>query len=114
MQSYDADVKKIPVACITAQDANMLRRMQTRGEKLIIHLQMDAQNLDPKISRNIIAEIRGHTNPDKVVLVSGHLDSWDVGQGAMDDGGGAMLSWNTLVVLKALGLRPRRTMRSVE
>jgi carboxypeptidase Q len=62
-------------------------------------------------SRNTIAEIKGKTDPDRVVMVSGHLDSWDVGQGAMDDGGGAFISWNSLVVLKNLGLRPKRTIR---
>lgn len=113
MQSYEETVKKIPVACITPQDAHMLTRMQNRGESIVIHLKMDARNLEPKTSRNTIAEIRGHTHPDKVVVVSGHLDSWDVGQGAMDDGGGAFLSWNSLVVLKALGLRPKRTMRVI-
>lgn len=72
---------------------------------------MDAKFYSNAVSRNTVAEVNGTTDPDKIVLVSGHLDSWDVGQGAMDDGGGAFISWNSLVVLKNLGLRPKRTIR---
>ncbi len=71
---------------------------------------MDHQE-SPTVSRNIVAEIIGKTIPEEVVLVSGHVDSWDVGQGAMDDGGGAYISWMSLAVLRNLGLRPRRTIR---
>lgn len=81
------------------------------GEKLVIKIYMEAESLPPVKSRNTIANIVGAQNPNKVVVVSGHLDSWDVGQGAMDDGGGAFISWNSLRILKALNLRPRRTIR---
>lgn len=110
-QSYSDGVKKIPTACITVEDAELLNRMYNRGSKLEIFLKMDSKFFANATSRNTIAEIKGSTDPDKVVLVSGHLDSWDVGQGAMDDGGGAFISWNSLVVLKNLGLRPKRTIR---
>lgn len=80
----------------------------------MINVKMGAQSLPSVNSRNTIAEIAGSTKPDKVVVVSGHLDSWDVGQGAMDDGGGAFISWNSLRILKALNLRPKRTIRSAE
>lgn len=110
-QDYSDDVKKIPTASITVEDAHMLRRMQDRGEEIAIELKMQAKTLPPATSRNTVAEIVGTSEPDKVVVVSGHLDSWDVGEGAMDDGGGAFLSWNAAVTLKALGLRPRRTIR---
>lgn len=76
-----------------------------------ILLKMNSRIIPNAMSRNTIGEIMGTDNPDKIVLVSGHLDSWDVGQGAMDDGGGAFISWNSLVVLKRLGLRPKRTIR---
>lgn len=83
------------------------------GKKLEIHLKMDAHLEEPTISRNVVAEIVGKNQPEKVVLVSGHVDSWDVGQGAMDDGGGAFISWKSLEVLRFLQLRPRRTIRCV-
>lgn len=81
------------------------------GSKLEILLKMDSKFFPNATSRNTVAEIKGTSHSNKVVLVSGHLDSWDVGQGAMDDGGGAFISWNSLVVLKNLGLRPKRTIR---
>lgn len=72
---------------------------------------MEAHEEQPVISRNVVAEIVGKTEPKKVVIVSGHIDSWDVGQGAMDDGGGAFISWKSLEVLRHLRLTPRRTIR---
>ena len=67
----------------------------------------------PGISRNTVSELVGSKYPNQVVLVSGHLDSWDVGQGAMDDGTGAFISWRALSIVKQLGLKPKRTLRSV-
>lgn len=110
-QDYSDNVTKIPTACITIEDANMLHRMQKRGQNITIELKMEAHTLPPKISRNTIAEIEGSQLKEKVVVVSGHLDSWDVGEGAMDDGGGAFISWSALVLLKKLNLRPKRTLR---
>lgn len=112
-QDYDDDVKKIPTACITAEDAHFLRRVQDRGEKIVIRLYMEAKTLSDVISRNTIAEIQGSERPKKFVVVSGHIDSWDVGEGAMDDGAGFMLSWNSLVILKQLNLIPKRTLRAI-
>ncbi|XP_071798668.1 carboxypeptidase Q-like [Asterias amurensis] len=112
-QDYSDGVKKIPVACIAVEDAEMLARMAARGTKLVIHLNMEAKTLPEVTSRNTVAEVVGSVYPEEVVLVSGHLDSWDVGQGAMDDGGGAFISWQALSVIRQLGLRPKRTMRMV-
>lgn len=72
---------------------------------------MEARTLPNTVSRNTIVDITGSLYPEKVVVVSGHLDSWDVGQGAMDDGGGAFISWYTPTLLKHLNLRPKRTVR---
>lgn len=112
-QDYSDDVPKIPTAAMTVEDAYMLLRMYRRGDKIIIRLKMEAKNMPPVLSRNTISEIEGKQIKDKAVIVSGHLDSWDVGNGAMDDGGGAFISWYSLVLLKSLNIRPRRTIRAI-
>uniref|UniRef100_A0A8C5H074 Carboxypeptidase Q n=1 Tax=Gouania willdenowi TaxID=441366 RepID=A0A8C5H074_GOUWI len=113
MQSYQNGVKQIPTACITLEDAELMQRMAQRGQKIVVRLTMDAKSLPAADSFNTVAEIKGWQHPEQVVLLSGHLDSWDVGQGAMDDGGGAMISWEALSLIRDLGLRPRRTLRTV-
>lgn len=112
-QYYGNASAKIPTACITVEDASMMERMQKRGQKIEVLLTMGAMNYPDFISRNSIVEVEGLEWPDETVVVSGHLDSWDVGQGAMDDGGGAMISWNAAVVLHRLSLRPRRTLQAI-
>ncbi|KAJ8917135.1 hypothetical protein NQ315_012627 [Exocentrus adspersus] len=112
-QSYGANTTKIPALSITVEDAKMFQRYQDRGEKIVLRLNTEAQTFNTSTSRNTVGEITGKEQPEKIVLVSGHLDSWDVGVGAMDDGGGAFISWYALAVLKALGLTPRRTLRAV-
>jgi carboxypeptidase Q len=113
MQVYDSDVNPIPTACITIEDANMFDRLELNGERIRIQLFMSAKLNPDAVSRNTVAEITGSVYPEQVVLVSGHMDSWDVGQGAMDDGGGAFVSWQALTTIKALGLKPKRTIRLV-
>jgi carboxypeptidase Q len=111
--SYSNAVRKIPHAAITVEDAEMMQRIQDRGEKIVVRLKMSAVQLPDAPSSNIVAEITGREKPEEIVLVSGHMDSWDVGQGAMDDGGGAMSAWEAVRLMHALGLRPRRTVRVV-
>ncbi len=110
---YSDDVRRIPHAAITAEDAGMLRRMQERGERIVVHLQMEAETLPDVESRNVMAEIVGYEIPEEVIVMGGHIDSWDVGQGAMDDGGGCVAAWEAVKLLQRLGLRPRRTVRVV-
>ena len=110
---YDESVPKIPHAAITSEDAEMIHRMQARGDRIVVRLTMAAETRAPAKSRNVVAELRGYEHPEEVVLVSGHIDSWDVGQGAMDDGGGSLAAWEAVRILKQLGLRPRRTIRDV-
>jgi carboxypeptidase Q len=74
---------------------------------------MSARTLPDVPSRNIVAELRGSEKPEEIVVLGGHIDSWDVGQGAMDDGGGVVASWEAVKLLKRLGLRPKRTVRVV-
>ena len=74
---------------------------------------MEARFLPDVDSANVVGEIRGREKPGEIVLLGGHLDSWDVGVGAMDDGGGCIVTWEALRLMKRLGLRPRRTVRVV-
>lgn len=108
-----AAVRQIPHAALSAEDAEQLRRLQERGERLRIRLRMSAQLMPMAPSRNIVAELPGSEHPEEVVAFGGHIDSWDVGQGAHDDGGNCVAAWHALRAMKRLGLRPRRTIRLV-
>jgi len=110
---YDSAVARIPHAAITVEDAMMLHRLQEQGVRPRVTLRMSAQTLPDAPSRNVVAEIRGRERPDEVVVLGGHIDSWDVGQGAMDDAGGVVAAWEAVRLMKELGLRPRRTVRVV-
>jgi carboxypeptidase Q len=110
---YAADAPKIPAAAITAEDADRLQRMADRGDRIVVRLKMDAHFDRDAESANVVGEIRGREKPDEIVVVSGHLDSWDVGAGATDDGGGCVVTWEALRIMKKLNLRPRRTVRVV-
>jgi carboxypeptidase Q len=110
---YDSTVTRIPAAAITVEDAMMLHRMQDRGERITVRLRMAAATLPDVESRNVVGELVGSERPNEVVVMGGHIDSWDVGTGAMDDAGGVVIAWEAIRLLKELGLRPRRTIRVV-
>ena len=111
--AYASDAPKIPAAAIAAEDADRLQRMADRGDRVVVRLTMEA-HFDPDApSANVVGEIRGREKPEEIVVVSGHLDSWDVGAGATDDGGGCIVTWEALRIMKKLNLRPRRTVRVV-
>ena len=110
---YDTAVTRIPAASLTVEDAGMLHRLQSRGLPITVKLVMSAEMLPDAPSRNVVAEITGREKPDEVVVIGGHIDSWDVGQGAMDDGGGVVAAWEVLRLMKRLGIRTRRTIRLV-
>ncbi|MBO6524260.1 MAG: M20/M25/M40 family metallo-hydrolase [Balneolaceae bacterium] len=110
---YADGVKKIPHAAITVEDALLMQRLADRGEKLEVTLKMEAQTLPDADSRNVIAEIKGSEFPDEIIVLGGHIDSWDVGTGMMDDGGGCVAAWEALRLIKKLGLTPKRTIRVV-
>ncbi|XP_059620806.1 carboxypeptidase Q-like [Phlebotomus argentipes] len=112
-QDYQEGVRKIPVASVTVEDATRMLRMYRRNETIRIHLEMNDEDLGEVKSRNTIGELKGREKNNPVVVVSGHLDSWDVGVGAMDDGGGAFIAWHAVKFLKAMGLQPRRTIRAI-
>ena len=110
---YDSTMTKIPAAALSVEDAEMLHRMQRRGDKITLNLKMSAQTLPDAPSRNVVAEVRGSEKPDEVVVLGGHIDSWDVGQGAMDDGGCSVAAWEAVRLMSKLGLKPKRTVRVV-
>lgn len=111
--SYKEGVKKIPHAAITLEDASLLHRLQKMGEEIRVRITMEAETKPDVPSRNIIAEIKGSEKPEEIVVLGGHIDSWDVGQGAMDDAGGCFAAWEAVMLMKKLGLKPKRTVRVV-
>jgi len=113
VMAYNDDVQKIPNAALTMEDAMMLSRIHDRGNKIIVKLDMNARMVSDRWSHNVLGEIKGSIYPEEVVVVGGHIDSWDVGQGAHDDGGACIASWEVLRLIKELGLKPKRTIRCV-
>lgn len=110
---YDEKQPKIPAAAMTTEDADLVHRLLARGERVRMHLVLTPKTLPDVQSANVIAEIRGSERPDEIVLIGGHLDSWDLGTGAIDDGSGVAMVMETLRVLKQLGIQPKRTIRGV-
>jgi len=111
--TYAEGIPRIPAAAVTVEDAEWLRRMAAAGETVTLALRMEARLETEADSANVIAEIRGREKPDEIVVMGGHYDSWDIGQGAHDDGCASMAAWQALTLLKEMGLRPRRTLRLV-
>lgn len=110
---YDANVKKIPTAAITVEAAMMLERFQKRNIPCVVRLAMQAEDQGEVLSANVVAEIVGSEKPEEIVLIGGHIDSWDVGQGAQDDGAGCVAAMEAINILRKLKLKPRRTIRVV-
>jgi len=110
---YAPDAPKIPAAAIATEDADRIQRLADRGSRIVVRLKMEAHFEPDAESANVVGEIRGREKPEEIVVVSGHLDSWDVGAGATDDGGGCVVTWEALRLMKKLNLRPRRTVRVV-
>ena len=109
---YDEKVTKIPAAAISIEDALMIERLCKEGP-VKVHLQMDAHMEADVKAGNVIGEIVGSEHPEQVVVIGGHIDSWDVGQGAQDDGSGIMGTFQAVTLIHKLGLKPRRTIRLV-
>ncbi len=109
---YAPDVPKIPAAAVTAEDADLLKDLSSQGP-VKMHLTLTPQTLPDAESYNVIADWKGTEHPEQVVVVSGHLDSWDLGTGAIDDGAGVAVSMEAIHVLHDLGIHPRRTVRVI-
>jgi carboxypeptidase Q len=105
--------EKIPAAAVSTEDADMLARFVARGKTVKLRLQMEARTEADSPSANVIAEIKGKEKPEEIILIGAHLDSWDVGQGAHDDGAGCVMVMEALALLRRLNLTPKRTIRVV-
>jgi hypothetical protein len=110
---YDEGSTSIPAAAVTVEDAEWMATLIGTGQDVRVELSMEARMLPDAQSFNVVAEIEGREKPDEVVVMGGHFDSWDVGQGAHDDGAACIAAWQALTVLRSLGLAPRRTLRVV-
>jgi len=110
---YEDGVPRIPHAAISTEDANLIGRLIDAGHDVRVRMRLDCRDEGEVESANVIAELRGRELPQEVVVISGHLDSWDVGQGAHDDGAGVAATIEAMRLLKQLDLRPRRTIRAI-
>ena len=110
---YADGVPQVPTAAVSTRGAERLSAALRGGQAVRMRLELDCRTLPDSPSANVIGEIVGTERPDEVVLIGGHLDAWDVGQGASDDGGGCCQAIEALRLMKELGLRPRRTVRAV-
>src|SRR5580700_882866 len=109
---YDAQQPKIAAAAISVEDALMIERLCKEGP-VTVRLQMDAHMEADVEAGNVMGEIVGSEHPEQVVSIGGHIDSWDVGQGAQDDGSGIMAAYEAVTLIHKLGLKPKRTIRLV-
>jgi carboxypeptidase Q len=113
MLRYADDVPKIPAAALAPEDSEMLLRLFQAGETVKVGMTLSCHYEPDVPSANVVGEIRGSEKPEEIVVFGGHLDSWDVGQGAHDDGGPCVAVMEAMRILKSLGIRPRRTIRAV-
>lgn len=113
MVAYDPKLPKIPAAAVSTLGADALSALLKKAGSVEIRLELGCRELEPAPSANVVGQIRGTEKPDEVVLVGGHLDSWDLGTGAHDDGAGCVQAIEALRLIRALGLRPKRTLRAV-
>jgi carboxypeptidase Q len=109
---YVEGVQKIPAAAVTAEDAELIASLAKQGP-VKMKLVLTPQTLPDVESYNVIADIKGSEHPEQVVIVSGHLDSWDLGTGAIDDGAGVAVSMEVANLVSQLHLRPKRTIRVI-
>ncbi len=112
MTDYAQDAPKIPACAVTAEDADLITKLVPQGP-VKMKLVLTPKTLPDIESANVIADIKGSEHPEQVVIVSGHLDSWDLGTGAIDDGAGVAVSMETANLIQKLRLKPKRTIRVI-
>ncbi len=102
----------IPSGAVTSEDADLIARLSAQG-KVIMHLTLTSQNGPEVLSHNVVADLKGSLHPEQIVIVSGHLDSWDLGTGAIDDAAGVAVAMETAQLVQELRLHPKRTIRVI-
>jgi carboxypeptidase Q len=112
LTTYATDAPKIPAAALAEEDADLIAALVPQGA-VRLHLVLTPKELPDAVSYNVIADLKGSEHPEQVVIVSGHLDSWDLGTGAIDDGAGVAVAMEAAHLVRQLGLRPRRTIRVI-
>jgi len=110
---YDAHIPKIPAAAISTVDADLLSKLIKQENKVRLRIRLNCQTYPELQSYNVIGEIPGTEKPAEIILLGAHLDSWDAGHGAHDDGAGCVQIIEALRLLKILNLKPKRTIRVV-
>jgi carboxypeptidase Q len=110
---YDEGIPRVPAAAVSTSDADALSALLKKGGPVSVRLKMSCRNVGPVESANVVGELAGTDHPEEIVLMGGHLDSWDLGTGAHDDGAGCAVSLEALRLIKDLGFRPKRTIRAV-
>ena len=110
---YKEDAPQIPAVAISTNDAEVLHKMLSEQPNLKFHFQTSCKMLPDVLSYNVVGELKGSTNPEEYIVVGGHLDSWDVGEGAHDDGSGCVQSIEVLRLFKILNIKPKHTIRAV-
>lgn len=111
--NYIDTVKKVPAAAVSIVGANRLSELLAQGNRVRVRLRLTCQTLPDAESANVVGEIRGSEKPDEIIVLGGHLDGWDKGHGAHDDGAGCMQAIAAVNLLKKLGVKPKRTIRAV-
>lgn len=110
---YNDSIPKIPSAAVSTLDANMLSELLHKERRVLVSIELSAKSYADILAHNVIGEIRGSEYPHEIVLVGGHLDSWDKGTGAHDDGSGVVHCIETIRLIKSLQMKPKRTIRAV-
>lgn len=111
--AYDDNVPRVPAVAISSAGADLLSGLLKKNPDLQLHLELDCKWLEDAPSFNVVGDLVGSEKPDEIVVVGGHLDNWDVGQGAHDDGAGCMHALEAARIIHAHGKHPRRTIRVV-
>ncbi|MCJ7588388.1 MAG: M20/M25/M40 family metallo-hydrolase [Candidatus Aminicenantes bacterium] len=113
LMRYEDGVPRIPAAAVATEDADRLSGLLGENSELLIHLTLGCRDFGPVESANLIGDLRGSERPEEIILIGGHVDAWDLGPGAHDDGAGCVQSVEALRLIRAVGLVPKRTIRAV-